>query len=152
MIIRDAAKNDAPALAILLAQMGSVYKRTAEEIENRIDTFKNSEDQLLVAETDNKVVGVIAFGCYDQFRLQGCCCHIDTLVIDAPYRGKGVGKKLMAQAEAYAHKRGATEIETTSANHRIIDGTHAFYKALGYKNHIDIDCAYFAKEGKHINR
>lgn len=147
MIIRKSKKSDAPALMHLLAQMGSTYVRTLEQIENRIDTFEHGDDQLLVAEIDHAIVGVIAFGCYEQFRLQGCCCHIDTLVIDAPYRGQGIGKKLLQHAETYAIKKGATEIETTSANHRIADGTHAFYKALGYKNHLDIDCAYFAKAG-----
>ena len=147
MIIRHATKEDAVALRDLLAQMGSNYERTLDEIKNRLDVFEHSHDQLLVAEKEGKLLGVIAFGCYDQFRLQGCCCHIDTLVVDAPSRGMGVGKQLMMMAEAYARERGATEIETTSANHRIPGGTHAFYQSLGYKNHIEIDCAYFAKEG-----
>ena len=150
MIIRHATMQDAGALRNLLAQMGSNYERSVDDITNRLSAFERSEDQLLVAEVDNQLVGVIAFGCYQQFRLQGCCCHIDTLVIDAPSRGKGIGKQLMLKAEAYAREHGATEIETTSANHRILDGTHAFYKSLGYKNHIDIDCAYFAKEGMHL--
>ena len=150
MMIRPATKKDAEALKHLLAQMGSGYERSVDEIKNRLTAFEHSEDQLLVAEMDQNIVGVIAFGCYQQFRLQGCCCHIDTLVIDAPYRGKGIGKQLMFKAEAYAKEQGATEIETTSANHRIPDGTHAFYKSLGYKNHLDIDCAYFAKEGLKI--
>lgn len=145
MLIRRAEKQDAQALVIILAQMGSDYIRTVAEIENRIEAFHRSDDQLLVAEIDQKIVGLIAFGCYTQFRLQGCCCHIDTLVIDADYRGRGVGKCLLQKAEEYALKMGATEIETTSANHRIADGTHDFYKGLGYQNHIDIDCAYFAK-------
>ena len=148
MIIRDATLQDAGALRNLLAQMGSNYERSIDEIKNRLNAFAHSDDQLLVAEKDKQIVGVIAFGCYQQFRLQGCCCHIDTLVIDAPYRGCGIGKQLMLKAEAYAHEHGATEIEATSANHRIQDGTHAFYASLGYKNHIDIDCAYFAKQCK----
>jgi GNAT superfamily N-acetyltransferase len=147
MIIRPARKEDAEQLVILLAQMGANYQRSVTEIADRISAFNQKNHQLLVAEEDDRLVGVIAFGCYEQFRLQGCCCHIDTLVIDSNARGKGIGKQLLVKAEAYAHQQGATEIELTTANYRKITGTHAFYKARGYKDHLEIDCSYFVKEG-----
>ncbi len=146
MIIREAILDDAAQLAILLGQMGAVYKRSIQDIHERITSFNRERHQLLVAEMDSKVVGLIAFGCYEQFRLQGCCCHIDTLVIDEFYRGHGVGKALLLRAEHFAQERGATEIELTTANHRKASGTHDFYKALGYIDHIEEDCAYFLKK------
>ncbi len=63
-------------------------------LENRILSFNKERHQLLIAEDNHRVVGLIAFGCYEQFRLQGCCCHIDTLVVDKAYRGKGQAKHL----------------------------------------------------------
>jgi N-acetylglutamate synthase-like GNAT family acetyltransferase len=148
MIIRHALPEDAPKLVPLLAQMGDVYQRTSDELYNRIMAFNRERQQLLVAEEIGKIIGVIAFGCYEQFRLQGCCCHIDTLVIDDTYRGKGVGKALLLKAEAYANEQGATEIELTTANFRRKTGTHDFYKAQGYDDHIEIDCSYFVKKGQ----
>lgn len=146
MKIRHAAQQDAPILRTLLAQMGENYQRSIEEIENRIQSFVSARHQLLVAEIDGVIVGFIAFGCYEQFRLQGCCCHIDTLVVDKACRGQGVGKALINVAEQYAKTEGATEIELTTANYRRAHGTHAFYKAIGYQDHIDIDCSYFVKQ------
>ena len=144
--IRAATQEDAPELVVLLAQMGDEYQRSVEELENRIASFNKARHQLLVAEDNNKIVGFIAFGCYEQFRLQGCCCHIDTLVVDKSCRGKGVGKALVQIAEQYAKQEGATEIELTTANYRRAHGTHDFYKAIGYLDHQDIDCSYFVKQ------
>lgn len=147
MIIRDAKLSDAPVMQQLLLQLGSNYQRSVEEIENRIQTYHlQSRQRLLVAELEGKVVGLIAFGCYEQFRLQGCCCHIDTLVVDATCRGKGVGKALVEIAEQYAKEQGATEIELTTANSRRAHGTHDFYKTIGYMDHLEIDCTYFVKQ------
>lgn len=144
--IRPAVQQDAPVLKMLLAQMGKAYQRSVEQIEDRIQSFSLARHQLLVAEVDSVVMGFIAFGCYEQFRLQGCCCHIDTLVVDKACRGNGVGKALVVVAEQYAKAQGATEIELTTANYRRAHGTHSFYKAIGYHDHLDIDCTYFAKQ------
>ncbi len=148
MIIRDARLQDSAELQQLLLQMGSIYDRTIQEIEDRILAFNREGHQLLVVEENHKILGMIAFGCYQQFRLQGCCCHIDTLVVDQNVRHQGVGKILLLRAEQYAHEHGATEIELTTANHRKITGTHAFYKAQGYQDHLAIDCSYFVKKGR----
>lgn len=147
MNIRHATPNDAEALQSLLEQMGSNYKRSLDEISARIAAFDREHNELLVAIENDIIMGVIAFGCYEQFRLQGCCCHIDTLVVDAKHRGKGIGKQLLLKAEEYARLHGATEIELTTANFRQVTGTHAFYKSSGYKDHLEIDCTYFVKEG-----
>lgn len=144
--IRKAVKKDAITLQKLLLQMGEHYARTVEQIENRIASFNIPMNQLLVAEKDRVILGLIAFGCYQQFRLQGCCCHIDTLVVDKASRGLGVGKLLIEYAEDYAKQQGATEIELTTANYRRAHGTHAFYKSIGYQDHLEIDCTYFVKQ------
>lgn len=147
IIIRLAVIADAPDLQRLLLQMGSHYQRTLLDIENRILSFELlARNYLFVAELEGKIVGVIAFGYYEQFRLQGCCCHIDTLIVDSTCRGLGIGKKLIEFAEADAKKMGATEIELTTANFRRAHGTHDFYHSLGYEDHVKIDCTYFAKQ------
>lgn len=146
MQIRHATLEDSQVLQSLLSQMGDPYQRTLEEIEDRVRQFQKPGHQLWVAVMDHRVVGMIAFGCYEQFRLQGCCCHIDTLVIDKRVRGQGIGKALLKEAEAYALKHDVREIELTTANYRRSHGTHAFYHRLGYQDHDEIDCTYFAKQ------
>ena len=70
--------------------------------------------------------------------------------MDAAFRGLGIGKQLIALAEQYAVENGANVVELISANHRKKDGTHAFYHDLDYKNHVALDCAYFAKEDLNV--
>ncbi len=148
MHIRPATLEDAPVLQKLLRQLGPEYTRNLKEIENRIQAFTElPRQQLLLAVNDaQNIMGMIAFGFYEQFRLQGCCCHIDTLVIDSAYRGQGVGKFLVEVAEKQSSKEEATEIELTTANYRKAHGTHDFYTSIGYANHSDIDCSYFVKQ------
>ena len=144
MLIRDAHTNDAQQLITLLSQLS--YDMDLITMTARIEAFQKDHQELMVIEQNNQIIAVIAFGCYEQLRLPGCCCHIDALIVHHDHRNKGLGKKLVAIAEAYAMQLGAHTIELTSANHRKKTGTHAFYHALGYKNHERLDCAYFAKE------
>lgn len=144
MIVRDAHEKDAPQLIELLAQLG--YDMDLITMKARIKAFHKEHQHLLVLEKNNDIIAVIAFGCYEQLRLPGCCCHIDALIVHHAHRNQGLGKKLVAVAEQYAREQGAHTIELISANHRKETGTHAFYNDLGYKNHVGLDCAYFAKE------
>jgi GNAT superfamily N-acetyltransferase len=54
------------------------------------------------------------------------------LVIDERYRGRGVGRSLLARVEAAARARGCLLMEVTSAAHR--DAAHRFYEAAGYRD------------------
>lgn len=151
MKIRNATENDAAQLTTLLAQMGSKFEMSLKAMTERISAFNSKGHQILVAEMNDSIIGLIAFGCYEQFRISGSCCHIDTLVIDSKYRGQGVGKKLIASAEKYATEYGAITIELITANFRRNSGTHSFYKSLGYKDHLTLDYSYFSKERKNKN-
>jgi len=149
MIIRDAHENDTLQLCQLLSQLN--YDMDLNAMEARIKAFQQERHHLLVIEENNRIIAAIAFGCYEQLRLPGCCCHIDALIIHQAHRNQGLGKKLVAEAEKYALKYGAQPMQLKSANHRNKSGTHAFYQALGYKNHVGLDCAYFAKENLQKN-
>lgn len=55
---------------------------------------------------------------------------VDTLVVAAAYRGAGVGHALMAQAEAWAERRGIHRIELNVFEFNI--AARHFYQRLGY--------------------
>jgi GNAT superfamily N-acetyltransferase len=145
--LRSATMDDLEQLIPLVEEMGVNYKFTNEQMKGRIKAFLERDfHELIVAiNADDVIVGVIGFGCYEHLRLPGKCLHIDTLVIDKNSRRQGIGIKLMAFAEQYAKDNGAETIELTSANYRRLDGTHAFYKSLGYIDHIEEDCSFFLK-------
>jgi GNAT superfamily N-acetyltransferase len=146
MIIRNAKEKDASQLITLLMQMGPKYEMNLKNMKGRIAAFNSKGHQIVVAEQDDIIIGLIAFGCYEQFRIPGSCCHIDTLVVDKNHKGKGIGKQLVMEAEKYAQEQGAITMELITANFRRSSGTHAFYESLGYKDHLVLDYSYFSKE------
>jgi GNAT superfamily N-acetyltransferase len=56
---------------------------------------------------------------------------VQAIVIDAAYRGRGIGKILMSAAESWASERGYDSVALYSNVSR--SGAHSFYEALGYQ-------------------
>ena len=52
-------------------------------------------------------------------------------VVGERWRGRGVGRALMAAAEQSASDRGVSVVRLRSGSHR--DEAHAFYRAVGYR-------------------
>jgi GNAT superfamily N-acetyltransferase len=137
--IRNACIKDTPHIQHLLSQLG--YPLTEATTENRITLYTSSPNfALFIAEISNQIVGLIALSLRDLFIVPTKKCCIEAIVIDEEYRGQGIGQKLMAIAEDYARSRECGVIELTSGLRRAKDGTHDFYKKLGYQND-----GYYAK-------
>ncbi|HHY0700115.1 TPA: GNAT family N-acetyltransferase, partial [Legionella anisa] len=60
--------------------------------------------------------------------------HIEGLVVDQGYRNQGIGKKLMITVEEFARQFSPCIIDLTSGLRRAKEGSHDFYKSLGYQN------------------
>jgi ribosomal protein S18 acetylase RimI-like enzyme len=57
--------------------------------------------------------------------------HVETLVVDASERRRGIGRRLLAEATAWARAQGAVEVVlTTWSGNAAAD---AFYERLGYQ-------------------
>ena len=59
-------------------------------------------------------------------------CRITALVVLEEFHGRGIGKRLLREAEIKARQAGATRVELTTALQR--EQVHPFYKACGYVN------------------
>lgn len=84
---------------------------------------------MLVCEADGAVVGFARFSFNE--RPWGKACELHTLVVSEAFRGKGVGRALMAASESAAMAAGAKGIrlDVLIGN----DGGRAFYERLGYE-------------------
>jgi len=57
--------------------------------------------------------------------------HIETLVVEARHRRRGIGRGLLAQAADWARAQGAVELVLTTWTGN--DAADAFYERLGYR-------------------
>lgn len=87
---------------------------------------------MFVAESAGAVVGVVAVTAIPLLEREGGLGRIVALVVDESRRGAGIGRGLVAAAEAAALRMGCDSMEVGSSRSRT--GAHAFYRALGYRD------------------
>lgn len=121
---------DAPAVAALSEQLSEPIP--AATICERLASPHFSNDHgCYVAEQSGVLLGWV-----DVFRVHMLIsprffAEIGGLVVDANARRQGVGRALMAQAEAWAAEHGYAEVRLRSGLHRT--DAHEFYRSIGYE-------------------
>ncbi|MEO8000848.1 MAG: GNAT family N-acetyltransferase [Arenimonas sp.] len=129
--IRPAVLEDAPGIATLLVALG--YPCSAEEALLRLMQLRDEpEQQLWIAQEHGEAIAMIAIDIRYYLPLGANTCRITALVVLEAFQGRGIGKRLLREAEQKARQAGATRIELTTAMHR--EQAHLFYKACGYEN------------------
>ena len=124
------ATSDAPAVAILSAQLG--YPASAETIAERLELLSPSPDHgFYVAEAGEEVTGWVHIYGVRLLDSPRFFAEIGGLVVDSKARRRGIGHALMAAAEKWASDEGYAEIRLRSGLHRT--DAHQFYQSLGYK-------------------
>jgi N-acetylglutamate synthase-like GNAT family acetyltransferase len=127
--IRQAAKEDVPAITDLTCQLGYPITEAAT-LNNLSIILQNKNETILVAEYENKVIGWI--GVFKTVHLaSGPHCEIGGLVVDAMYHRKGVGKKLIEQAKLWCSQQGNHSLRVRCNIKR--KEAHQFYAQLGFK-------------------
>ncbi len=121
--------SDAGQVAALAGELG--YPSTPEQIGARFRTIEENPDSRVFVATDAEglVLGwVHVFGLH-LMESEGAA-EVGGLVVDSRARGRGIGRSLMAAAEAWALQRGHTRV--TLRSNTIRTETHRFYQGLGY--------------------
>ncbi len=132
MEIRPARDTDTPTVTALLTELGYPDNNEAD-VRRRLERWaRHPEGAALVAESDDGVIGVVAVVAIPLLEKEGSGGRIVALVVDETQRGTGVGRELVAAAEAEAQRWGCDFMEVTSSRHRT--GAHAFYRARGYED------------------
>ncbi|MEP6781523.1 MAG: GNAT family N-acetyltransferase [Gemmatimonadaceae bacterium] len=129
LTIRQPVATDAPVMADLLTQLG-YPSNTAEIAERLLPLADHTHAVIFVAETDEKVVGVITAHTFPSLQATAPSAWITALVVDESFRGKHVGRELVSHVEQWVAERGAKRISVTSATRR--SDAHAFYGSVGY--------------------
>ena len=128
--IRRAMARDAPELARLLTSLG--HPTTSATIEAHWREWQSAGNVALVAERpDGTLSGVATLHHMLVLHRPRPVGRITALVVDAPVRGRGIGRALVAAAEEMLTSIGCGLLEITS-NVRRADA-HAFYEHLGYE-------------------
>jgi GNAT superfamily N-acetyltransferase len=129
LLVRRAAPSDAPALAALAGQLG--YPTDSGAIARRFAALP-PDDRVWVAVWKGEVIGWVH--CAIRLSLVvDSHLEIRGLVVGEQWRGRGIGRRLMARAEQSAAELGLPAVRLRSGSQR--DDAHAFYRALGYHQH-----------------
>ena len=126
--IRRAAPEDAARLAELSIELG--YPMTAAEAVERLADLEASGDHaLLVAEDGGRVAGWIQVSLPRIFETPKSA-EIAGLVVDSAQRGRGIGRRLVEAAAAWAAGRGSIAVRVRT--NVIRERAHAFYVREGF--------------------
>jgi len=130
LTIRKAQYKDFENIADLCDQLG--YQTESEDIPLRLKQINNlNHHAVFVAELDHQVIGWIhVYLC--PLLVSPLQAQLGGLVVQSNQRGKGVGTRLLQQAEAWSHSN-ACQYLTILTNITRTD-THKFYDHLGYQN------------------
>lgn len=127
-LIRQARVTDAPDLCTLALQLGYVLA-VEESIANLDKLMAHSDYEAVVATLDGHTVGWMVL--HHRIRLEGApYLEIAAIVTDEKFRGRGLGRQLVAYAEARAVASGLSCIALYSNVERI--HAHRFYAAAGF--------------------
>ena len=144
-MIRHAEFEDIPSLLPLLSELG--YPCELEDFKARFLRFlSNPGYGVAVCQIDSEIVGFAAWSKSNLFVLDKVRFHIEALVVAEKYRGKGIGKELMIFVETIAKQHLPAIVDLTSGLRRAGDGSHEFYKRLGYQNEGQMAKLYLRKE------
>jgi N-acetylglutamate synthase-like GNAT family acetyltransferase len=133
--VRPARRGDLPEVASLLRELG--YAEGGDST-----TFSwvlsHPEMEVFVA-TDqmDRPIGVISMSHRPQLRLGGRVASIDELSVTEAWRGKGVGKELVARAVARGKVLGVKRIELATHRGRA-SYQRGFYEKRGF---VEVDSA-----------
>ena len=144
-IIRLARTSDVPEMARLFSELG--YEIPADVLARRFAAFSDAGEHALVVEDASSaghLLGVATLHTTPVLHRAGSVGRVTSLVVDATFRGCGIGRALMEEAERWAAAQGCVLLEVTS-NQRRVDA-HQFYERLGYER-----TSYRFARAPHVN-
>lgn len=133
LIIREAKYPDYKGVFQLLSQLWPDlpldYKKLDKVFLKAVDS---TQQRLIVGLIEDKIVGFCSLTIKNNLWQAGNIGHIDELIVDSEFRGKGFGKMLIGRITGTTIDNKCKRIELNSAFHE--KDAHKFYESLGYEN------------------
>ena len=138
MILRDARRDDVPAIVAMLAddELGATRDRVEDPLQQAYyDAYDeiagDPNNRLLVAEMDGEIVGTMQLSFLRMLSRKGSIsAEVEAVRVASHLRGRGVGRQMMALAIEMARARGCVMMQLASNNSRV--DAHRFYEQLGF--------------------
>jgi GNAT superfamily N-acetyltransferase len=138
LTFREATRADVPEVVRMLADdaLGRERERYEEPLPqsymqafDAIDSDPNSE--LIVVEQDGAVIGTLHLTFLRSLSFQGSTrAQIESVRVDQPLRGRGIGRQLFGWAIARARRKQCRLVQLTTNKGR--PDAHRFYLRLGF--------------------
>ena len=130
LVARQATLDDADRIAGLFTDEG--YPAGPSDIRERLSRFASDFSTVHVVEVEDEVVGFVAVHVMPRFEHSDRVARVLALVVDQGVRERGVGHRLMEEAESVARETGCAFIEVTAGHHRA-DALQLF-ESIGYES------------------
>jgi GNAT superfamily N-acetyltransferase len=134
LTIRPALPGDVLYITRLAEQLG--YPTSQNDVGRRLEGIgKNSAPAVVfVAQLGDEVAGEVV-GWVHAYRCAGLLvppyAEIGGLVVGEAHRGRGIGRRLMEEAEAWARQNDCQQVRLRSNVVRV--EAHRFYEQIGYE-------------------
>ena len=135
MNIREANQSDMPSVLRLIKELAK-FENEPEAVEVTVENLinsgfkKNPSFKAYVAEKEERIVGMALF--YERYSTwKGKAIHLEDLIVEKEFRGKGIGNALYTEVLKYAYKNNFKRVawEVLDWNTPAID----FYESTGAK-------------------
>ena len=134
--IRNAQPDDLDAMTALLKELFSIEADFAVDAQRQLRGLSLMLDGCLkhrcvkVAEVEGRVVGMVSAQVLVSTAEGGMVALIEDMVVDNHFRGRGIGRLLMTDIEAWSRERGATRLQLLAdrTNFQALD----FYDRMGW--------------------
>ena len=135
MNIREANPSDMSSVLRLIKELAK-FENEPEAVEVTVENLinsgfkKNPSFKAYVAEKEERIVGMALF--YERYSTwKGKAIHLEDLIVEEEFRGKGIGNALYTEVLKYAYKNNFKRVawEVLDWNTPAID----FYESTGAK-------------------
>lgn len=129
MNIRNAQIDDVNMVSELMLQVAKIHssarrdifkEKNIEEIKNEVNNRMNNKENILIAEENNSIFGVIIYKIKEvreHINLKDrTVLWLDELVVDENIRGKGIGRSLFLEVNKIAKENNCNAVELNCWN------------------------------------